>query len=244
MFAFVHIKKTKNIGDLVCTPMHYFDFPDKREFDVTDAVPDCEAAIFGGGAIEWRLRGEGIHRNVRAKKRVAWGIGSSTHGKTTHGPLVQDLDLIGVREYNREGGDYVPCASCMLPQLERRYPLLYEAVAFVNADRKIARPRLDGIPTLDNTADLDSTISWLASGEIVLTNSYHGVYWATLLGKKVVCFPYSSKFHGFKFPPVMTDEASWKKDIKKAVSYPEALQDCRAANHRFYEKVLSLTGLA
>lgn len=220
--------------------MHYFEFPDKKEFDVTDEIPDCRAAIFGGGAIEWRLRGEGIHRKVNAHKRIAWGIGTSTHGKTTHDNVVRDLDLIGVREYGRSGGEYVPCVSCMLPQLDTKHDILYDVALFVNADNKIARPKINGIPTLDNTANLEDTIAWLGRSNIVLTNSYHGAYWATLLGKKVMCFPYSSKFYGFKYAPVMTSAESWRKDLKTAQSYPEALDDCREINKKFYSKVMNM----
>lgn len=34
--------------------------------------------------------------------------------------------------------------------------------------------------------DFNETVAFLGSSEVVLTTSYHGLYWATLLGRKVV----------------------------------------------------------
>ena len=46
--------------------------------------------------------------------------------------------------------------------------------------------------------DENKTIEFIGSGDVVVTNSYHGAYWATLLGKVVVAFPWASKFYGLK----------------------------------------------
>lgn len=40
---------------------------------------------------------------------------------------------------------------------------------------------------LTNSAmNLETAVSFLGSSEVVLTTSYHGLYWATLLGRKVI----------------------------------------------------------
>ena len=83
-------------------------------------------------------------------------------------------------------------------------------------------------------------IEILGSSDTVITNSYHGVYWATLLGRKVVCIPWGSKFNMFKHPPTMATERNWVEKIEKAKSYPEALEDCRKANIAFYNDVKNL----
>jgi hypothetical protein len=248
MISFIHYKNSPNSGDHYSTPAHYFDFPGKKVFHISQLlkglVPESTAAIFGGGSIEPVLRLRKIHHSISAKYKIAWGVGTSAHGKVTHGPLVDDLDLLGIREYGREasvaGAVYVPCASCMLPQLEKTHEVRHDVVLFVNADEKIAKPAIKGIPTLDNTASIDAILNWFGSADTVVTNSFHGVYWATLMKKKVVCLPYSSKFHGFKFPPVMSDEASWKGAMASATVYSEALEDCRAINQTFYRRVQDL----
>ena len=97
---------------------------------------------------------------------------------------------------------------------------------------------IDGFPTMRNTErDFVRVIRFLGSAETVLTNTYHGMYWATLLGRKVITFPSSSKFHGFKYPVAMSTPDAWKSARSKAVSSPEALAECRAANIRFADKV-------
>jgi hypothetical protein len=240
MISFINIKNTVNTGDMACTPYHYFSFPRARSFHLSDKIPPCDAAIFGGGAIEPQLRNEGLHRKIVAKYKIAWGIGTSRSGTKDHGPLVDDLDLCGVREYEREGGIYVPCVSCMSPLFDLPYKVLYEFVLYSHAAKPIPGPKIEGIPELNNRAPLDAALAFIASGETVITNSYHGAYWATLLGKKVICIPFSSKFYGYKFPPIYSNAKDWLQDSKKAVYHPEALDDCRHENHKFYQQVLNL----
>lgn len=251
MQAFCHIRSTTNVGDLNCSPAPFFNFENPKLFNLGNLIkdenhiPPCDAVVFGGGAIEPFLRIDKIHTRVAARLRVAWGIGTSIHGKSSHGDLVRDLDLIGVREYGREGDgvEYVPCASCMSPLFDKHYDVRHDVVMFVNADERIKRPKIFGIPTLDNTASFEETIAWLGSGEVVVTNSFHGAYWASLLGRKVVCLAYSSKFFGFRYPPIlMRDESEWRASLKMAASYDgEALEDARKQNLRFYEKFLELS---
>lgn len=63
------------------------------------------------------------------------------------------------------------------------------------------------------------------------------VYWATLMGKKVVLYkPFSNRFDHIKFTPV-TYSGVMEADIKKAKTYPTALQECRNLNLKFFEKV-------
>jgi hypothetical protein len=40
--------------------------------------------------------------------------------------------------------------------------------------------------------------------DVVVANTYHGAYWATLLGRRViVAAPFSNKFFGFRHEPVI-----------------------------------------
>ncbi len=91
----------------------------------------------------------------------------------------------------------------------------------------------------DAEAYFESVIQFLASAEIVVTNTYHGAYWATLLNRKVIVIaPFSNKFMGFKYEPVIVRGL---KDVKDAVHdarrYPEALSDSRELNVAFYQRV-------
>lgn len=240
-YAFLHIRNTGNIGDLYSAPYHYFDFPDSAPFHLTDAVPPCDVAVYGGGALDALFSAErNTLRRVKAKYRVAWGIGATLRGTTEHPPVPAGFDLIGVREWNRPGGDYVPCVSCMHGFFDAVPAATRDIVLFVNGDTRIRMPRITDLPMLDNRASIDETLAFLASGDVVVTNSYHGAYWATLMGRRVVCLPYSSKFHGYKYPPAMADDRSWRDAVPAAQAYGEALEDARTRNRAFHRKVTSL----
>ena len=53
-------------------------------------------------------------------------------------------------------------------------------------------------------ADPLRVLEFLGSSEVVVTSAYHGLYWATLLGRKVVVANmFSSKFAAFPYPPAL-----------------------------------------
>jgi len=86
--------------------------------------------------------------------------------------------------------------------------------------------------------DLSDVVPFLGSSEVVLTNTYHGVYWATLLGKKVIIVnPFSSKFYGMKHEHPTASEDDWKSKLEQTNSYPNALEESRDANVTFYNSL-------
>lgn len=246
MIAFAHYKDTINLGDRMCAPYHYFKYSNIKLFDLKESIPDCDAVIYGGGAIEPLLRTSGIHHSVNALAKIAWGIGTSRRGRTTHGELVDDLDLIGVREFGREKGRsrtfYVPCVSCMATEFDTMYEERHDVVFYTHGHKEefpLEVPQ--GIPNISNREKtLEEALSFIASGRTVVTNSFHGTYWALLLGKKVVCVPFSSKFYGFMCPPVYCLDGKWQAAAKKAVAYDEYLEDSRIRNKDFDRRVRSL----
>ena len=88
-----------------------------------------------------------------------------------------------------------------------------------------------------------SVIDFIAKGETVVTSSYHGVYWAQLLGRKVVCIPYNRKFSTFQYIPVTASENSWKSMIKRAHRTESLLEEYRDINIRFAKQVAELMEL-
>ena len=91
-------------------------------------------------------------------------------------------------------------------------------------------------PALDNGPDttLEDAVAHLASGRVVVTNSYHGVHWATLLGRRAVIWdPWCSKFELLRYPMPTAGAADWERAAERAPVYPDALAECRAANAAF-----------
>jgi hypothetical protein len=240
-----------NMGDRLCAPYHYFDFPGELEHhNIRPRTPQgpCDVTIFGGGAIAGTMINTGIHKTLQSRFKVAWGVGRTKWGekRRLEKPTgLRDLDLIGVRDYARRmpaDERYVPCVSCMHPLFDRPYTATREVVLFVNSDRAItnrAPHRVRGIPCLTNRSPIDDIIPWLASAETVLTNSYHGLYWATLLGRKVVLVnPYSSKFFNMRHSAPVVDDGNWREGAAKATTHPDFLPECRAINRDFHRRVL------
>lgn len=235
----------------MCAPYKYFDFGnhDKTFIDVRDVGGhhvQYDAMIFGGGAIGFSLRRLGRDR-IRAKKVVAWGLGRSQKrfAKDVPPTFVPWADIMGVRDFGAKGADYVPCVSCMHPAFLRPYPVTRSVVGYFNAGLTKGLP--GDIPALmSNRASVEDALAFLGSAETVVTNSYHGMYWATLLGRNVVVYgPYSSKFCFFKYAPVLCSRGGdWRAAVKRAKNYgQEPLADSVAINKAFYARVVKELGI-
>lgn len=230
----VHHRNTTNLGDLVCSPAQYFDFGDVTFVDVHEQLPEAEAYLFGGGAM--------YNRAIRAEVpgiKIAWGLGQTNRGKLkTEGRAPSDFALFGSRDVGQDGAEWVPCASCMSPLFDKQYDIKHDVVGYWNfyPDKTVPRPRISGIPTEVNRCSFERAIEFLGSGQKILTNSYHGAFWGTLLGREVVIInPYSSKFYGLKHQPQRASQDTWQ-GVRSRL-FPEALAECRQATLNFHDKV-------
>lgn len=97
--------------------------------------------------------------------------------------------------------------------------------------------RLFDIPTMYNNQPFDELINFIKETEVIITNTYHIMYWSTLLGKKVILFGiFSNKFDHFKYSPILYS-GNLEHDMAKAQTYPKALQECKRLNLAFFEDV-------
>lgn len=246
MIVFSHIRNTPNTGDFASCPAQWFDFPEHRVKNYDEPIVNAKAVIYGGGTMNNWLRG----RKPLGVPCIAWGIGSSRHGETEPWPDPHGFSLVGVREWSEEreaAGLWAPCASCMSPLFDGTWPTKHEAVLFVNASPSIKDRygvAVGGLPVMENDRPMAEIVAFLASAEVVVTNSYHGVYWGALLGRRVVCLPYSSKFYGFRHPPAYSRDRGldWRHAANAALVYPAALAECRAASRAFYGRVMETSG--
>lgn len=89
---------------------------------------------------------------------------------------------------------------------------------------------------------LEEAIEFLATSNVVVTSSYHGLWWATLLGKPVLLHPDTwvfTKEMFFAYPPSMFT-GDLAQDLRRARTYPHALAHCRKQNRQFYLEFLRL----
>lgn len=215
----LHIRAKANIGDAVCAPALYLPLGKRKntkDFNQNDPV-----VIWGGGC----LADSAIPQANKAKGiKIAWAIGG-TERRSTMAPLPRDysvFDLAGVRDYPGNENRWLPCASCLSPAFDKiREP-----------SKKIVYYGHHSISPLseinNNLMDFEKVVEHLASGEIVVTSSYHGMVWGTWLGRKVEVRPFGSKFYGWPY--------EWGK------IHMNALQEARKLNLEFYDKVKRLIG--
>lgn len=256
-----------NAGDWHSAPFRYFDLGDtwvdilswhsKEAQAAQPAKPDelrGHVVLGGGGLIAKTFHpvmAQLASWRPSLQSLIAWGVGESEHVDRSGGLVLpyagtlpdymDSFDLIGVRDF---GGapdprvHWTPCASCMSPLFDRAYPVIREAVVYEH--KRIPVP-IDGPDRMSNDGgDLDSKVAFLGSAEIVITNSYHGAYWATLLGRRVIAIPNMSKMYRFRHPPVICEASSWQRYAPLAVAYPEALAQCREATRAFHGKVAAV----
>lgn len=248
MILGLHFPQNKNVGDKNCSPVQYFEFgigtitADPRTLTVGD-VRRATAVINGGGTMaRWIAGVESTFLAAARLPQIAWGVGYSErwraerHDGAEHAAAAQQCVLYGNRDWGTGVGEYVPCASCMHSAFDVRYPILHDVVFYGHA----ALSPLEGCtPRMTNaTLDMDQVIAFLASGRTVVTSSYHGAYWATLLGRRVVVVPFGSKFYHLRHPvPLVLD---WRAGMQRAAEYPEALAESRAINRAFYDRVMQV----
>lgn len=213
-----------------------------------------------------------LDRPDRKYKLIAWGVGADTYAdraaKMTEGKDMESLtsylkgfDDIGTRvsSQNGYGGDkrfrWVPCASCLSPLFSqfRSIPAL-EKIGVYEHFRVPVTPHLEvrnrikahffgPYPMMSNRGiDLLSKLRFMARFETIVTNSYHGVYWATLLGRKVVCVAFKNGLFSFKHPPAYLGSAGLSDAVTQARTYPDALEQCRIANINFYKHLTDKFG--
>lgn len=210
--------------------------------------------VGGGGLLECDFFDSGFEHLLKNRrpdqKVVIWGAGHNNWKIGDWRVLKQNIsldkyavDLIGVRDYNHPV-EWVPCVSCMSPLFDKNYEVSHEVGLYVHdatlKNESFAKSLPVGFRTLSNSANFEDAVEFLGASELVLTDSYHGMYWATLLGRRVIAFPTSSKFYDTKHPVPLCAPQDWERFRKLTTIYSTALFECRTANRRFSEIVFKL----
>ncbi|UYV37854.1 polysaccharide pyruvyl transferase family protein [Rhodobacteraceae bacterium D3-12] len=241
--AFQHIRTTANVGDRACCPADYFDFGTSTIGDFGADLPACHRAILGGGQVAQQAINALIYNAAAARHTVIWAVGldSKTAQSLPFEIARASASLISTRNAGVAGLSHVPCVSAMSPLFDAPPAPKHEVVAFLHHRKSTGITLPDSIPSLTNHGPtLQQAIAHIASGDTVVTNSYHGTYWAMLLGRRTLCLPFSNKFNGFADPPTMATPSNWQTALPKARRHPALLEQARTANRGFFDKVMNL----
>lgn len=241
--VFQHLRNTSNLGDRWCSPYDWFAWPnDFRVKDIREDGEKYDVSIIGGGKIFGGLnRFRGVQKS-EGQKNVAWGVSTvqSFPISFKYFKARRACDLIGTRDWGDKRFIWAPCVSCMAPQFDIASPPKHKLVFYYHAGKTAAQgitiPK--NIPSLSNNANsLEEALNFISSGEIVVSNSYHGVYWALLMGRKVLCIPFSNKFYHYRKHPGYSNAKDWLSEISKAKAQPDMLRLCRDATLKFHDNL-------
>ncbi|TRX40115.1 polysaccharide pyruvyl transferase family protein [Flavobacterium restrictum] len=251
---FLHRYITDNTGDLACGYYRYFlyKFENYRCIihDINcvnfSLIKKNDSVIIGGGGLlnnlaEWNYN---INKAVSiSNKSVVWSAGFNSYSKKKIWNVVNvnDFKLFAVRDFNYKGYRCVPCATCFLPELDKKYPIIRRIGVVTHKDIPIHLPNeIHKLERISNSDSLDDMIEFIGNSEVVLTNSYHVAYWSALLQRKCILFETKSEKHKYhKYPPVFYSGVL-EDDISRAHIYPNALEDCRTLTKEFVNEILVL----
>lgn len=256
-----------NIGDWYSSPNHYFplnaEITDIWQLPVS-YVPKYKNVIYGGGGLVGQMRPmTPVLYTLKQKgyNQFAWGLGDhsfiSLDEQTQFIPqlsvvypaYLRFFDLIGIRDYYKDlinalpQISWVPCVSCMDKLFDNKYDIKHDFVFYTHKTLPLnivygMSPETFQCPIMDNQeTDLRKVIEFLGSGDTIITSSYHGAYWGLMLGRKVIAFPWCSKFYGLKTHPFFCKPQEWYQNKDKGIQDLNLLSDAREANIKYFEKI-------
>jgi hypothetical protein len=249
---FINRVDETNCGDMVVCPLlHYANYfkqysirrHDMRFIDF-ESIDSSDVVIIGGGGMlnYAEFTNCAINQVLDTGATViAWSPGFNTHTEykgTWRTPI--DFDkfvLITVRDFeNNYGLPYLPDVTCKLPGLKRGYPIRRK---FAIAQHKDYPIHGFGFDSIRNDQGIDEILRFIGESEIILSNSFHMIHWAMLMGKKTICIdPFSDKFFSYRYKPAYFYSAtdSFENCAVNAPAY-QILDECIAANDAFFSQV-------
>ncbi len=261
--AFIHLRRTDNIGDLSSCPAEgweeYDDCP-RLDMSEVDRLPRSMPIIVGGGGLLWKGGWKFILEHARKRPVIVWGVGlnhsDESEAQDETGLIVEALNnclLAGLRNLDfalKFGFEFVPCASCMNPLFEdfrrmREHSVEIQSVLpmtpLVTYEHKDRRFAFRGVPSKTNRAEsLNDVLSFLMGADRVVTNSFHGAYWSLLLGCRVTLW--DPGHFGTRFSALLLELEQRVRTVRQAkesagVSLPGYFKECVDLNQNFKKQV-------
>lgn len=241
-----NFNQTPNTGDRYASPHRYFkwlaDVPVKWPWEWEPGK-----SIFGGGGMLHPGTDCWIEKAIKSgSPTVVWGIGLNYHGSAEqiYPGFLNEGGMIGLREKSNPW-QFVPCPSCLAREFDQvsvDNPL-HALVIYEHAVESIPAEVGKGFPRKTNQdgSDLLSVLQFLASGCMVLTNTFHGAYWSILLGKTPILYqPFSNRFLALGNLPV-ADFNTWRELVAQNETRKHfvTLKEARARNLWFSLRVRS-----
>lgn len=259
--VFVNVNYEGNAGDFWSSPIKYYDFSEFNTrhvhfIDVHEFLQNHQGkehanikdkiVIIGGGGL-LTTKGNFIQETteylVKNNKVIFWGVGSNTFEIPDYEIVNHpNVLLAGIRDivYGLDC-DYVPCVSC-------KHSVFDETYEYQQTFGIIEHPRLPinikEVVKITNQSNIYDIVKFIGSRELIVSSSFHGVYWSQLLDKKVAYYmangkPNSKIINMKHRVPVCVNEDFLEKIYDP--SYAKGLlKESRKLNDIFYHKVLKV----
>lgn len=252
---FIHIihriDKT-NTGDMVSNCSEYYSFEgyeiikhDIYNPNFTKIEKDDPIILSGGGLLNClEIWNKNINKLLELSRNVyGWGIGFNKHHNTNVNTKLNlsKFKLLGIRDYRpsyESNMKYVPCSSCNLKQLKYTYEIQRDIGIVEHHHNKIT---LSGnYDKINNEMNIDKIIKFIGESRIIITNTYHVLYFSALLKKKCILYnSFSEKFNNLKFQHIKYESQMKFDEIKSNEMNEGFLQNCIDINDSFYFDILS-----
>lgn len=255
MNIYAHRRDANNPGDYWSSPGVWLNaqlpgelFDYKKLADITGQTVD-NLIIGGGGLGEKFLKCCNIFlTNNTVRHTVIWGTAWEQNRSDLQN-FANRCSLIGVREWytdTQNQQQWVPCASVLhsrLPILTKHQPT-QDWLIVDHWKRKTIKFKLPHTRMTNYKSSINQIVTAIADHNIVLTSSYHVVYWSILLKRRVVFVsnPWVPKVDHMRWPIPCADTFSWQL-IDHAHIYPDAYKQARQANLDFLSQIQSLSEL-
>jgi hypothetical protein len=246
---FVSAFDKRNTGDWVASPLNYY-YGFFKQYSVIahdistvhwEEIYKDDIVIIGGGGMldlcdEWNTT---INKLTEVCENVVvWGAGfNSYYDEKISIPLeTERFKLCGVRDFNLPGLEWLPCVTCKLPELDKKLPT--QRHIGVISHHKNSLPGFTQYERITNGRNIDAIIDFISSSDIIISNSYHALYFTMLMRKKAVCSnKFSTRFENFKYKPAYYS-GDIEADAEKARVYDR--EEARKLNDKFFESVKAL----
>lgn len=203
----IHRNDKTNSGDISCNPLQYTTQPhsildidltiDGFRQSLTKTSP--KAIIIGGGGLidysdKWNTNiNTAIVYGISLKIPVyCYALGINTHlsDKNQKIPVYFSQATKTTIRYHHPEYDLMPCASCLMPIFQKQRDT---NTKFAIVQHKAKQIPLQ-YPKITNDMPPETIIAFIQQAEIIITNTYHAAYWATLLEKPLIIYqPFSTR---------------------------------------------------
>lgn len=246
---FCNVNFLGNAGDYWASPLHYYDF---SMFDyshvsfVGENAHEIENSTFiigGGGLIITKdnYLNDILETILNKNKVIFWGIGSNT-ACPPHYELLSHPNVIlsSTRDIHHTlNHRYIPCVSC-------KHSIFDQTCTLPNGIGILEHPnysvKIEDIPKIKNDDSIDNIVKFISEKEVLISSTYHGVYWSQLLNKKVIYYnddgDINSKFLYLKHRVDICNHSDYKSKIEICNQTFGMLKESRYLNDQFYNSVL------